>query len=199
MRSLPVRITCLLAVCLSFAAASAAFGQAYVAAHRGAEIAPFATLSYVQPNWGPGSNFGYTAGVDYTRFLPVVPLLVQPSFELRMTNGTGAQTTERSFSGGIKLTTTIHRVHPYGNFLEGFGYIYFVHPQMTQTGPYSKDESHIYAFGGGAEYDVSPNWKMLIDYSRQHWDLKPPVMTPTTTSIGVTYRIPFHDAKVQIH
>lgn len=177
---------------LSLAATGMACAQAVVTAERGAAIAPFVQTALLQPDWGQPNNIGFIAGVDYTRY---IRSMLQPSLELRVTNASGEQVSERSFTGGFKLETTFHHVHPYGTLLAGTGLITFVHP----TAGYDHDNSFVYSMGGGAEFYVLPQWKLRADFTQQHWDLNPVILTPTTLSVGVAYRIPFHGNGGWVH
>jgi opacity protein-like surface antigen len=177
---------------MSLAATGIASAQANVVGQRSAEITPFVTTTLVSPDWGQTRNLGFTAGVDYTRF---VRAIVQPSLELRLTNANGLNVGERTYLGGFKFTGTIHGIHPYGTFLAGTGYIKFMNPIDT----YTSDTSFVYSMGGGAEFNVLPAWKVRLDFTQQHWDLDPEILTPTNYSIGVAYSIPFHGNGGWVH
>ena len=165
-------------------ASTVASAQAIVAAQRGAAISPFVQTTVLRPDWGQTNNLGFTAGVDYTRFLRT---FLQPSLELRMTNAGGRNVGEKSFTGGLKLEIAIGRIHPYGTFLAGTGVITFTHPVPG----YASDTSFVYSLGGGADLNVLPSWKVTADFSQQHWDLDPQLLTPITLSVGVAYSIHF--------
>lgn len=171
---------------ISLAATGIGFGQAAVVAERGAELSPFVTTTLLSPDWGSDHNLGYTAGLDYTHFIRSI---VQPSLELRMTSADGNSVGERSFLGGFKLQTTIHGIHPYATILGGNGDITF-HNQAAQG--YTSDNSFVVSMGAGAEFYVLPQWKVRADFSEQHWNLEPQILTPRTFSIGIAYRIAFH-------
>ena len=51
-----------------------------------------------------------------------------------MTSANGTTVNERSYTGGLKLQTSIHRVHPYATFLAGYGTIHFNYNNGTYTG-----------------------------------------------------------------
>jgi len=173
------------------AAARIAPAQALVTAQRGAEIAPFAQATLLSPDWGPTSNFGYTVGVDYSRFIRSI---VQPSIELRMTNAGGSTVGEKTYLGGLKLQTSIHRVRPYVVVLGGQGYITFTHPSSPS---YTGDNSFVLSIAGGARFPVTSQLDLTADYSWQKWNLDPQTLNPTTLGVGVAYRIPFHTGRVQ--
>jgi hypothetical protein len=173
------------------AATTIAPAQAMITAGRGAEFAPFATTTLVRPDWGPGSNLGYTAGIDYTRFIRSI---VQPSIEFRVTGANGATVNERTYAGGLKLQTTIHRIHPYATVLVGYGTIAFNYNNHGYQG----DNSVIYSYGGGADFDVTSLWKVRFDVTAQNWKLgNNATLTPATFSVGVAYSLPFHTGRVR--
>jgi len=177
----------LLALLTAPAAASA---QAIVAAQRGAELAPFVQAVVVDPDWGQPRDTGYTAGVDFTHF---GRSLIQPSLEARYTSATGTQVNESSFTGGLKLGTTVHGVRPYMTLLAGYGDITFVHPR----GNYLGDNSTIYSFGGGVDIPVRPSLRVRIDFTEQSWNLDPDGLTPMTLGVGFSYSLPFRRATVK--
>lgn len=166
------------------ALSTTARGQAMVGAERGAEVAPFAMATLLSPDWGPTNNLGYTVGLDYTRFIRSI---VQPSLEARLTSANGSTVNESSYSGGLKLEASIHGIHPYATLLAGRGTIKFNY----NNGNYYGDASIIYSLGGGAEFNVTPAWKVRVDYTHQHWNLNPHTLTPATLGIGLAYRLPF--------
>jgi opacity protein-like surface antigen len=176
------------ALCLgiTLAATGIAPAQAAVTAQRGAEIAPFFMTTQLHPDFGQPNNVGFSAGVDYTRFIQSI---IQPSIELRYTNANGQQVGEHTFTGGLKLQTTIHRLHPYATLLGGTAGITFAHPVGAG---YKSDNCFVYAFGGGVDLNLLQSWKVRADFSQQHWDLDPTILTPMTLSIGIAYSIPFH-------
>lgn len=176
---------------ISLVASGIASGQAVVTADRGAAIIPFATSTFVRPDWGQPNNIGFTAGVDYTRFTGT---LIQPSLELRMTHASGKQVGENSYLTGFKVETTIGRIHPYATLLAGMGYISF----KTEAG-YPSDSSFIYSMGGGAEFNVTPSWKVRADFTEQHWNLDPQILNPMAFGVGVSYSIPFHRSGGWVH
>lgn len=169
---------------LGVVATGVALGQAIASARVGAEIAPFTTITMLSPDWGPKNNLGVTAGVDYTHFIRAI---VQPSLELRMTHASGGTVGENTFSGGMRLQGTVRKIHPYMTLLAGYGTINFT----PEEGNYKSDNSMVYSLGGGADFDIRSGVKMRVDFSRQHWNLQPLVLTPTTLSVGFSYAIPF--------
>jgi hypothetical protein len=164
--------------------------QALITAERGSGIAPFAQATLIRPDWGPTSNIGFTYGVDYTRYIRSI---VQPSIELRMTMANGTTVNENTYSGGLKLQTSIHRVHPYATLLAGYGTIHFNY----YNGNYAGDNATVYSLGGGADFDVTSQWKLRADFIQQHWNLGGPTLTPSALSVGVAYSPSFHNGRAR--
>jgi hypothetical protein len=168
-----------------------ASAQALITAGRGAELAPFAQATLVRPDWGGNNNFGYAAGVDYTRYIRSI---VQPSIEFRVTSANGSTVNERTYAGGLKLQTTVHRIHPYATFLVGYGAIDLNYP----NGGYNHDNSVIYSLGGGSDFDVTSLLKVRLDATHQSWSLGTnATLTPVTFSVGVSYRLSLHNGRVR--
>ena len=179
---------CLCALLL--ASSQIAPAQAMEAAQRGGEIAPFALTTLLSPDWGPTTNVGYTVGVDYTHFIRSI---VQPSLELRMTSANGSTVGERSYIGGLKLQTTIHGIHPYFTLLGGEGRITFTNP----TNSYVGDNTFIYSLGAGAIIPIHSQLDLRLDFTHQQWNINPQTLTPVTLNVGIGYRLPFHNGRVQ--
>jgi len=173
------------------ASAGIVSAQALITAGRGSEIAPFAQTTLIYPDWGPNRNFGYTVGIDYTRYIRSI---VQPSIEIRLTGANGKAVNEHTYTGGLKLQTTIHGVHPYATILAGYGTIAFNYPNGSYTG----DNSVIYSLGGGADFHVTSQCKLRLDFSQQEWNLGTNAsLTPVALSVGVSYALPFHNGRAR--
>lgn len=173
------------------ATARVAPAQAAEAGGRGAEIKPFAQYSIVSPDWAGAHDFGYTFGVDYTRF---TSSFLQPSLEFRTTSATGPTVNEKTYSGGFRLQTTIHGIRPYMTVLGGKGTIYFNHPVYAN---YLSDTSFVLSLGGGALFYAGHNIDLNIDFSHQNWNIEPQTLTPITMGVGIAYRIPFHTRRTE--
>jgi opacity protein-like surface antigen len=188
LQRLTVTSTLLLGVAL--AATPAASAQAYVTGERGAAITPFVQTTLVTPDYGTSNNLGYTAGLDYTHFIRSI---VQPSLEFRFTNANGTNVNERTYAGGLKLQTAFHGIHPYGTLLIGHGNITFNHP----NGGYYGDNSLVYSLGGGAEFNVTQQWKLRLDYTHQDWNTGVDTFTPTSIGVGIAYSLRIHAGGVR--
>jgi hypothetical protein len=96
---------------------------------------------------------------------------------------------------GLKLETTVHGIHPYFTVLAGDGIINFANPVENYIGP--TNSFLIYSLGGGAEFNVRSQWKVRLDFTEQTWNIDPQVLTPTSLGIGIAYRLPVHNGRVQ--
>ncbi|MEO8737637.1 MAG: outer membrane beta-barrel protein [Edaphobacter sp.] len=164
--------------------------QAGPAATKKAEISAFAMYSRVSPDYGTKNN-GITFGGDYTRRMH---WFLVPSLEVRATFAPGNTVGERTFGGGLRVEHPIWRLHPYADFLVSAGTITFTHPSIDSRGRlYKSDNSLVYTYGGGLEYDVTSRWAAKIDYQGEHWNLgsAAQTLTPRVFSVGLVYRIPF--------
>jgi hypothetical protein len=185
MRNLPRCWTLSLSFLLGFAAiAPPASAQAKLAADRSDEIAPFAELTDVNPDWGPTDNIGYTVGLDYTHFIRSI---IRPSLEIRITSANGSSVNERVYSGGLKLATSIRGIQPYAIFLLGHGNIDFVHPD----GAYRGDNSIVSSLGAGVDLGITEAIRLRLEFTHQHWNFDPNTLTPVTLSVGISYALPF--------
>lgn len=183
-------LTSALVVGSMFTAVTHAHAQAIPTLERGAELAPFALGTSLSPDWGQTRNPGYTVGIDYTRFLRGS---WQPAVEFRYAHADGRTVAENTYLGGLKLQTVIHGVHPYALLLAGIGVI---HLNYFNNG-YNSDNASVYAFGGGADFDIARGWKLKADFVSQHWNLDPATLTPSAVSVGIAYRLPFGTRNVR--
>jgi hypothetical protein len=172
------------------AAAADVSAQAVPTVERGSAFTPFVQTTIVNPDWGQTRDLGYSAGFDYTHYIRII---VQPSLEFRFTRVTGRTVNETTFLGGFRLQTTIHHIQPYAVLLAGKGIIGFNYDNNGITG----DDSAVYGYGGGAEFNVTPLWKVRADFIQQHWNLDPNTLTPTALSFGIGYSVPFHNRGVR--
>jgi len=168
-------------------ATSRARAQAIPTVERGSEFAPFAMATSLNPDWGQTNNLGFTAGFDYTHFIPGI---VQPSAEFRITHAAGRTVNESTYLGGFKLQTTIRNLHPYAIVLAGKGIITF---NYFYNGGLKGDDSAVYAYGGGLEFKPLRSWKVRAEYTQQHWNLDPNTLTPSALGVGIAYTVPFHN------
>ena len=158
---------------------------------RGAAFTPFVQTTILNPDWGQTNNLGFSAGIDYNHFIPGI---VQPALEFRVTHASGRTVNESTYLGGVKLQTNVHGIHPYAVVLAGKGIITF---NYVYNGGVKGDDSAVYAFGGGAEFNVTPVWKVRADFVQQHWNLDPNTLTPSALSFGIGYIVPFHSRRAQ--
>jgi hypothetical protein len=201
----PAVLLSLLLVGLSLGSVPAP-AQSRQTATRGNEFDGFATFTGVDNNYQPPlANFGVTAGVDYTHFITRFRGLITPSFQLRGTYTPGGSVNLKSVEGGVKIASTYHRFHPYGDILFGNGVITFPKPAVPLAGGIYRDSSFVYIVGGGVTYDVGyTHFSIMADYQHQYYDLgRPAPLIPPTRfypkvySLGIVYHIPFKAYKTR--
>jgi hypothetical protein len=170
--------------------------QSMPAESKGMELSAFAGFVAVHPDYYTANNTGAAAGLAFTRFFERLP--VDPSLELRGTYASGPAVTERTVSGGLRVSKRFRRYHPYVDLLVGVGSIVYA----TDPAPFEHEDRGLeYTFGGGIDIDIIRNFRARIDIQRQSWNLgqnntlKPQggdyTLSPTAFLIGVTYVIPF--------
>ncbi len=169
----------------------AALGQRVVdpTAAKTTGVSVFGGYSRTATDFETNTN-GFTLGADLTRHFS----LLDASLEARYAHGgPGDVVSESNFAGGVKVEKYFHGFRPYVDFLVGEGNITFTHPFVFPTGPYAKDNSIVYEYGAGLDYDVSRHFGVKIDGQLQRWKLgnanKP--LSPDVITVGVYYRIPF--------
>lgn len=162
--------------------APGASGQATYTADRTNGFSVFGGFSKLDTDYGATDN-GYVFGGDFSHSIRFRAIL--PSLELRYTGSTGPGITQSSFSGGLKLETKIHRFHPYGDFLIGYGIINYVPSHQN-------DNSITYGGGLGLDFDVTKQFALKVDAQQQFWKLgqATSALTPRMLSVGILYRIP---------
>jgi hypothetical protein len=174
---------------------TALHAQADITATRSAEFSAFGGFTYTNTDYrSPYNTYGGTVGADFTKFIPHFRGLITPSFEVRGSFVAGPVIHLKDLEGGIRIASTYHRLHPYGDFLLGQGIITFDHPGLQSDGRlYDRDSSFLYIYGGGLTYDVSPEFSLLVDYQHKYYDLgqQPPVrFYPQSATFGVVYHLP---------
>jgi len=132
---------------------------------------------------------GVLFGADFTRYFH---LPVAPSFEVRANFANGSYVNEHSYLGGLRVGGDIfHRFHPNGDFLAGYGSIFYNHPA---TPGYTHDNSLVYSYGGGVDFDVTRNFQGMVDFQGQSWNIGKGTedkFSPSVFSVGIRYVIPF--------
>jgi opacity protein-like surface antigen len=170
----------LLLACAVFAGSSALMAQATALSSRTLSVSTFATGGVTNTDYSL-QDHGLTFGTDLTHYYR----LVQPSLEVRSTMTSGSVVRQRTLSAGLKLEKGYRALHPYGDFLVGYGVISF--PQNTS---FPRDNSTVWTYGGGVEYQVSRSFLLKADIQQQSW--KPGVeysrFTPTLMTVGFSYR-----------
>jgi len=159
-----------------------ASGQAAYTADRTNGLSVFGAATKLNTDYGSKDN-GYTFGGDFSHAFRFHAIL--PSLEVRYTGSTGPAITENSVMGGLKLEGKIHRFHPYGDFMVGYGVLNYV--QIN-----SNDDSIIYGGGVGLDFDVTKQFALKVDAQEQFWHLgqSSGTLTPQMISVGLVYRFP---------
>ena len=152
-----------------------------------AAVTVFGGYANVAPDYGPTHNNGFFAGIDYSRSFRHLPVV--PSFELRGGEAKGTSVNEGTGLIGPKVSfTVLRRIHPYANFLVGFGDIYYNQPFVVG---YLHDSSVVKSVGGGVDFDLRFHLQAKIDYQYQFWNTgENQTYTPTVFGAGLAYRIP---------
>lgn len=174
--------------------------QAVPIREKKAGISTFATFTRLTPDFGPYNNFGVMFGTDYARYMR----WITPSVEFRMKISHGTAVDQTTFGGGLRLERDFQRYHPFGNFLISSGRINYhlatppnvPAPPMVAPFPIHTytDNSLVYTYGGGLEYDIRQNFSARGEFQHENWTLGkygPITLTPAMWGFGVAYRIPF--------
>ena len=183
------RLICIVLSAGVCASGRAAHAQSDPTAIRRAGISIFGGVSRLSPGYSSDTNYGAMLGVDFTRYFR----RFAPSLEVRYTDASGSTVGESTLQGGFKLQKDFGRYRPYGNVAVGYGSIIFQHPAIFSTGPYSSDNSFIYAGGGGLDYRLTSTVALKLDVQAQSWKLGTEAdrFTPLATTIGVSISLPF--------
>jgi hypothetical protein len=167
--------------------------QATAARSREAGISGFVAYTRLNPDYGPSGN-GVTLGADYMRLYK----FVSPAIEVRFKDGSATAVSERTFGGGLRLEHQIGYFHPYADLLVSAGNISFANKNYIGASGTGSNNSVVYSFGGGVDYDFADQWAARVDYQQESWNLKGNpnlTLTPRAFSIGVMYRIRFRRDK----
>ena len=167
-----------------------AHGQATPTASKTIELSVFAGVTGLDPKYGPTTKeIGYVVGGDITRHFHILDI----AFEGRYTNATGFSADESTYGGGLKFSRQFQRFHPYVDLLIASGTIKFDHPEIYGNSAYTHDNSTVYSFGFGVDYDVTRQFAVKLDAQGQRWviGVEQPAFEPYNASIGIVYRIPF--------
>jgi Outer membrane protein beta-barrel domain len=165
--------------------APVAHAQATPAASKTLDFSVFGAYNHSDPDYGPYGNNGGTFGFNATRYFHFP---VSPSLEFRINYSDGKTVRENSYLGGLRGQMTVfHRFHPYAMGLIGTGDIHFNFHNFELG-----DNSIVYSVGGGTDFDIYRNLQGKFDWQYQFWSTgNNASLTPTITSIGIAYRIPF--------
>ena len=168
--------------------------QAQSTAIKSLGLSVFGGVTALDPKFGVTTReVGYLVGGDVTYHLR----LFDVSFEARDTNATGFSADESTYGGGFKFERAFRRFRPYIDFLVASGNIKFDHPEIYGSTTYTHDNSFVYDFGGGVDYDRIRNFAIKVDVQGTRWQLgtERPTFYPYNGSVGILYRIPFRELR----
>ena len=168
--------------------------QAQATAVKQIGLSVFGAVTALDPKYGITTReLGYAVGGDITYHLRLLDI----SFEARYTSATGFSADESVYGGGFKFERAFRRFHPYIDFMVGSGNVKFDHPEIYGSPAYTHDNSFVYDFGGGLDYDVYRNFAVKVDVQGQRWQVgvEHPSFYPYNGSVGIVYRIPFRELR----
>ncbi len=180
---LSLQIAAALCTAVLLANASSASAQAVRTASKSADISVFGGFQSAQPDYGPYTSYGGVFGADFTRY---IHFPVEPSLEFRANFNSNIAVTEHSYVVGLRAAVPYRILKPYGTFLVGPGNIHFPY-----NPGYTGDNSVVYSYGGGVDVHVIKNFSAKFDFQAQHWNTGEFTYTPTLSTVGVVYTIPF--------
>lgn len=112
---------------------------------------------------------------------------IQPSLDARVSTTFGS-TRETFLGGGPRVQVDFGRVHPYVNYLVGYGTMNFTSPVSS----YSHDNALVRSVGGGVDFSLGGAWGLRVDLQHQTWGVTPAAQfSPNTLSIGLRYQFHF--------
>ncbi len=165
-------------------ASIALHAQASPTAERLAVVQVGAGLNIVQPDYNPGTVFGYSIYGDYD-FTSHIGI----EGDIHIGNViTPSDIGESSFLLGPRYVFHRGRFHPYGKALLGLG-IFTFEPVYVNSS--SSSSTHkIYALGGGLDITLKRRWNVrAIDFEYQRWPgFVANGLTPINATVGAAYR-----------
>lgn len=191
-RRLPMKLSVL--VILTALGTGCAQAQRDASASKAADLSVFGGYTYSHPDYASFHNNGFTAGIDYTRYLrwPIIP-----SFEIRANHNTGKIMDQESALGGLRLQADLRRFHPYADALFGGTEITYHFPPDPHN---PHDRAFTTSIGGGVDIDLVRSFSAKFDFQEQFENYGPNgtkvdnsdfTLSPTFFTIGVVYHIPF--------
>ena len=179
-------------LCCGLCSAPSAHAQAAPIETRPADIFVFGGFNYTLPDYGQANqtNKGVTYGGLFQRYLFIRNIPLSAGIEARGTYTTGPVVAENTFTGGLRLgTTVLRRYHPYFTAEIGHGNIDY---DFDPIPGYSHDDGTIYDAGGGVDIDVYRNFGLVLDGQSQNWHLGGAyTLSPAAITVGIRYRVPF--------
>jgi hypothetical protein len=141
------------------------------------------------PDYTDQDGNGGTAGVDIGP-IPKFPLRTALEGRFTITGGGAHGLQYHSYVFGPRAEVKVSRLHPYGNFLIGYGTVSFYN---IFGSAYPNDNSVVYSPGAGVDMDLKGGFQAKVDWQYQFWDLGHAVphsftLNPSTISGGFAYR-----------
>jgi opacity protein-like surface antigen len=160
-------------------------GQAAPAATRGFDLDLFGGATEFKPDYGNGYNLyntGFVFGGDVIRSTRFFEIAIEPRFGRTSAKLQGD--IQSYFLGDVVLSKRIRRFHPYG--VGGIGY-----GTISYNG--HGDNSVVYTFGPGLQYDATSHWSVKGDWQYQFWNVGTEVnpFNPHGFTAAVVYRLHF--------
>ena len=169
--------------------------QATAARSRDADVSGFVAYTRLSPDYG-GQDNGVTLGGDYTRYFR----FISPALEIRFKTAWGQTVGERTFGGGLRVEHQFGYFHPYADLLVSTGTINFAQENYIGANGIGTNNSVVYSYGGGLDYDFADQWAARVDFQGEHWNLEETpniTLAPRAFSIGVLYRVRFRRHRYQ--
>jgi hypothetical protein len=159
--------------------------QARTAARLNDRLEVFGMGTYYQPEYLSTSNRagGITGGVSFDRKV----FRFRPGVQIRGSYTNYDFMSQKLISVGPQLLFDWGRIHPYGDFLYGYGTASFNHPAPDYRG----NNSTVWSYGGGIDFDLAKYWALRLDYQQQRWDFARQPFQPNAFNAGVRYVVHF--------
>lgn len=165
-------------------------------------LSVFGVGSYVRPAFQDARDgIGLSAGASLGFTVPGLHHL-EPSLEGRYSYARSRSDpglvprsiSESVPSVGARVTWHASRFHPYGDLLIGPGTIRFLGPVLIAPN-YTQNNSLVWTYGGGMDYDVTRNCALRVDVQGESWKLSrnDPPFHPLRVGAGVRYQFHFRN------
>lgn len=168
------------------------YAQAASTATERLQLSAFGGITGVYTGLARGRNLSVTAGADLEmrRFYHLNPAL-EVRGTLPFDNGRVAG--ERNLLGGIRLSGSFGRLHPYADVLFGRGELRYDPPALSydRTFLYTQTTSNVLSPGIGLEFRISPSFSVRGDAQYQRY-ATPVTASGHTNSKPITAAVTYH-------